>query len=128
MIIAEKKSLILPLLLIFLLMLILVAQNSSARGPDINDDGVVDIFDLVMVANQFETPRSLKADLNRDGEVNVFDLVLVALDFGRRLKVGIEVGDIAPPFELVNFDEKRLSLEQFYGRKKIVLAFYRGAW
>ncbi len=45
---------------------------------DVNADGVVNILDLVIVANAFgeATP-----DLNGDGTVNVLDLVLVANAF-----------------------------------------------
>ena len=44
---------------------------------DVNGDGVVNILDLVAVAQGFGTD-SLEADVNGDGVVNVFDLVQVA--------------------------------------------------
>lgn len=45
---------------------------------DVNEDGVVNILDLVAVANAFgeDTP-----DINGDGTVNVLDLVVVANAF-----------------------------------------------
>ena len=50
---------------------------------DVNEDGTVDIRDLVLVAGQFgESGEDLKGDLNKDGIVNVLDLVLVASHFG----------------------------------------------
>ena len=51
---------------------------------DINDDGVVDIRDLVLVSNNFgeETPTHPKVDVNKDGNVNILDLLLVAAHFG----------------------------------------------
>lgn len=50
---------------------------------DVNDDGTVDIRDLVLVAGQFgESGEDLKGDVNKDGIVNVLDLVLVASHFG----------------------------------------------
>ena len=50
---------------------------------DVNDDGVVNIQDLVLVAGQFgESGEDLKGDLNGDGIVNIQDLVIVASHFG----------------------------------------------
>jgi hypothetical protein len=55
------------------------------RPWDINKDGVVDIFDLVKVANQFgQQNAELEADVNGDGIVNLFDLVSVAANFGEQ--------------------------------------------
>ena len=47
---------------------------------DVNDDGVVNILDLTIIAQGFGTD-SLKGDVNGDGVVNVFDLVFVADQF-----------------------------------------------
>ena len=50
---------------------------------DINDDGTVNIQDLVLVANEIgQSGENLKGDLNGDGTVNVLDLVIVASHFG----------------------------------------------
>ena len=50
---------------------------------DVNDDGVVNIQDLVLVANEIgQSGENLKGDLNGDGAVNVLDLVIVASHFG----------------------------------------------
>lgn len=56
---------------------------------DVNGDGVVDIFDLVLVAKNFGKVFG-PADLNEDGKVDVLDLVLVGRHFGE------QVGGAAP--------------------------------
>ena len=50
----------------------------SALTGDLNNDGVVNILDLVLVASQFGTTGITAADLNGDMTVNIQDLVLVA--------------------------------------------------
>ena len=46
---------------------------------DINDDSLVNILDLVLVASQMGQPATDNiADINKDGVVNILDLVLVA--------------------------------------------------
>ena len=52
---------------------------------DINDDGVVDIRDLVLVSSNFgeEASAHPKVDVNKDGKVNIIDLILVAAYFGK---------------------------------------------
>ena len=51
---------------------------------DINDDGIVNIEDLILVSNGFgiETPQHPKADVNKDGRIDIIDLLLVAAHFG----------------------------------------------
>ncbi len=50
---------------------------------DVNDDGKVNIQDLVLVAGQFgQSGESLKGDINGDGTVNILDLVAVSSHFG----------------------------------------------
>ena len=63
---------------------------SAQAGPvlvgDINDDGTVDILDLVTVASQFgQDGANLSGDVTGDNQVNIFDLVTVASNFGRTL-------------------------------------------
>ena len=48
---------------------------------DVNADGVIDILDLVFVANSFGQIGESPADVNKDGVINIQDLVLVANAF-----------------------------------------------
>ena len=59
---------------------------------DINNDGVINIQDLVLVSNSIgaETLEHPKVDVNKDGRVNILDLILVAAHFG-------ESGNTAAP-------------------------------
>ena len=49
---------------------------------DVNEDGAVNIQDLVLVASRFGETGENAADVNGDGVVNIQDLVLVAGAFG----------------------------------------------
>ena len=50
------------------------------RSADLNEDGVINVLDLVFVANRFDTPEG---DMNGDGQTNILDLVLVTQQFTR---------------------------------------------
>ena len=65
-------------------------RMEPANPADVNGDGVVNILDLVVVAQELGTGNP-EADVNGDGVVNVFDLVFVAAAIGgwRRRAVGI---------------------------------------
>ena len=58
-----------------------IVERPQLTG-DINEDGVVNIQDLVLVAGQFGQSGPNSADVNKDGVVNIQDLVLVAGAFG----------------------------------------------
>ena len=58
-----------------------IVESPKLTG-DINEDGVVNIQDLVLVAGQFGQSGQNSADVNKDGVVNIQDLVLVAGAFG----------------------------------------------
>ena len=53
--------------------------KDTLEVADLNTDGVVNILDLVLVANGF---GNAEPDLNGDGVVNILDLVIVANAFG----------------------------------------------
>lgn len=61
---------------------------------DINSDGGVDIFDLVMIGKNYgrkvSSPqdKAWRADVNSDGKVDILDLVLVGKHYGERIGAG----------------------------------------
>ncbi len=55
-------------------------KQETRPSADVNSDGVVNIQDLVIVANAF---GEAEPDLNGDGVVNIQDLVIVANAFGQ---------------------------------------------
>ena len=57
-----------------------VENPSTAPSPDINNDGVVDGTDLLILLNEFGGPGS--ADLNNDGTVDGTDLLILLNAFG----------------------------------------------
>ncbi len=48
---------------------------------DVNEDGVVNVLDLVLVAADFGVENPSNTDINGDGVVNILDLVIVANAF-----------------------------------------------
>jgi cytochrome oxidase Cu insertion factor (SCO1/SenC/PrrC family) len=40
----------------------------------------------------------------------------------------VKVGDKAPDFTLENMDGQKLTLSEVYGKRNVVLVFYRGQW
>jgi len=52
---------------------------------DTNNDGVVNIFDLVLVSNHYGEIGNagwIREDVDNNGEIQVFDLVLVSNHYG----------------------------------------------
>ena len=61
---------------------VIVGNRSPAW--DVNRDGQVNVFDLIMVAQNFglSQPTDSLADVNSDGTINIFDMIIVAQHFG----------------------------------------------
>ena len=70
---------------------------------DVNQDGTVNIQDLVLVANEVGHPgppnAGANADINADGDVNILDLVQVANNFGEEVPAAPVVN--GPTFEQI---------------------------
>ena len=63
----------------------LVIFHTLAAGPlvgDLNQDGVVNVFDLSIMLSDWNTSNTT-ADLNSDGTVNVFDLSILLSHWGQ---------------------------------------------
>ena len=78
---------------------------------DINNDGVVNIQDLVLVSSSFEVdaPAHPKVDVNNDGRVNILDLILVAAHFGKSSNTAASPKSTAFSPEYVNRIEEWLT-------------------
>ncbi|MDP6998242.1 MAG: FlgD immunoglobulin-like domain containing protein, partial [Candidatus Poribacteria bacterium] len=62
------------------------APEAEKLTGDVNGDGTVNIFDLVIAAGSFgKTGAGIMGDVNGDDAVNIFDLVIVAGNFGKSL-------------------------------------------
>jgi hypothetical protein len=65
-----------------------IPTPKPALTTDINDDGIVNILDITIVASLFGTTQgeplyNEAADLDKNGQVNIIDMSMVAKDFGR---------------------------------------------
>ena len=106
-------------------------ETAEIREPaqfpeDINDDGVVNIQDLVAVSAAFGKTGETSADVNGDGVVNIVDLTLVAAAFGNKADAA------APALWHANPDNmpRRATVEKWLQEARQVIltdaAFQRG--
>ena len=76
-----------------------VDDGSYITKSDINKDGVVNIIDLVLIANMLSNadtvPDGIDADINDDGVVNILDLVEVASNIGENVPASPDANLIA---------------------------------
>lgn len=88
------------ILLTVCLLSVVSAQETDFDGrlaSDVNSDGIINILDLVLVANHFdEMPDeslSPNPDINGDGTVNILDLTLIASHFGKYSGIPLILSD-----------------------------------
>lgn len=70
---------------------VLATPALAATPGDINNDGAVNIFDLVLVSLAYRpgSPATdVRADTNSDGQVDLFDLVTVSINYGAGTSMG----------------------------------------
>jgi hypothetical protein len=79
---------------------------------DINNDSVVNIFDLVLVGGEFgKTPPDNPAtDVTGDGSVNIFDLVTVATHFGETVATAPPAIDVRQTASIHESKHKQIHL------------------
>lgn len=101
------------------LLSVVSAQETDFDGrlaSDVNADGVINILDLVLVANHFdEMPDedlSPNPDINEDGIVNILDLTLIASHFGKYSGIPLKLSD--KTFDKVISNAKLPILVDFY--------------
>ena len=76
-----------------------MSSQSGLPSWDINQDGQVDLSDVLIVAQHFgqetSTTSESNPDVNDDGEVNILDLIIVGSYFGEIcVKPGVKVSNV----------------------------------
>ncbi|MCZ6681434.1 MAG: SUMF1/EgtB/PvdO family nonheme iron enzyme [Candidatus Poribacteria bacterium] len=78
-------------------------EPTQGNAPwDVDNNGTVNILDLVLVGSNFGNPNATAGDVDGNGRVDIFDLVLVANHFGERTDASPQVRSLQAP--ALNFD------------------------
>ena len=98
-------------------------KQGTGTSADVNGDDVVNILDLVLVAQHLgETkPSNSKVDVNGDGVVNILDLILIAQHLGGEMAAAPAMVSGAPDAAVIHAWIKQAQLEN-----DGTLAFQRG--
>lgn len=72
---------LLVVVLVVVMGYVILHARASALVGDLNNDGVVNVFDLSILLSQWGSTGT--ADLNHDGTVNVFDLSILLSNWGQ---------------------------------------------
>ena len=85
---------------------LLISAEGAELNSDVNQDGTVNILDLVLVGQNLgqKPPSDPRTDVNNDGQVNVLDLVLVAEHLGEKAA--------AAPTQIDTLASNRFSAEE----------------
>ena len=75
---------------------LLITTDSGESNGDVNQDGTVNILDLVLVGQNLgqKPPSDPKADVNKDGQINILDLVFIAEHLGKKVAAAPSQMDI----------------------------------
>ena len=90
-----------------------VGDRRTSRPPwDVNEDGQINVIDLVLVANALETgPRgNPRADVNGDGKVNVLDLITITKHLDSGAAPAVSSNAALPPGLTLEMVEQALNI------------------
>ena len=70
--------------------IVITVEEGAFLASDVNQDGQVNVFDLILVSQYFGEDASANAqfDVNGDGTINVLDMIVVAQDLGESTAAG----------------------------------------
>ncbi|MCE2413619.1 T9SS type A sorting domain-containing protein [Candidatus Poribacteria bacterium] len=73
-----------------------IAAEGVEPSGDVNQDGIVNILDIILVAQNLgqKLPSNPRVDVNKDGQVNILDLVSVAERLGKKIAAAPSLMDV----------------------------------